>query len=73
MSDVTFFETDNFEQDIRRNVPTKPRLTRCRVLCPACSRQLRAPKEHRKGDAYCSRCGQKIDWSDNDGSDRQYD
>lgn len=73
MSDVTFFETDNFEQDIRRNVPTKPRLTRCRALCPACSRQLRKPIEpyralsgriiKREGDTYCSRCGQRIDWT----------
>lgn len=70
-------ETENFEAEIRKDTPLKPIMSINGALCPVCSRQLRKPIApyralsgriiKRDGDAYCSRCGQRIDWSGNVG------
>ena len=63
------FETDNFEQEIRRDVPAKPNGQKC----PNCNRKLRAPIEPYRalsgrtikyeGETRCLSCGQLIDWT----------
>ena len=67
------WETDNFEAEIRKDEPRKPRKSRGRMLCPACSKPLRKPIEPYRamsgrtikfdGDKRCLFCNQLIDWT----------
>ncbi len=56
---------------LEKQIPAKP----LNNYCPMCRRHLRCPKQYvgypakvknRRGDDYCPKCGQAIDWSEGD-------
>lgn len=49
---------------LEKQIPKKPRKTRCALMCSTCGHKITeigCKKLHR---LYCKKCGQVIDWSD---------
>ena len=47
-----------------KQIPKKPRITRCALMCAACKHKITEKGCQRLNRNYCKVCGQRIDWSE---------
>ena len=49
---------------IEKQIPKKPRKTRCSLMCANCGHKITEIGCKKLIRLYCKKCGQAIDWSD---------
>lgn len=52
---------------LEKQRPQKPRATRYALMCSRCGHKITEIGCAKKNRRYCKKCGQKIDWGDDDG------
>ena len=51
---------------LEKQIPKKPRETRCALLCSSCGHKITEKGCKKLNRLYCKKCGQAIDWSDDE-------
>ena len=51
---------------IEKQIPKKPRETRCALMCASCGHKITEKGCKKLNRNYCKKCGQAIDWSDDE-------
>ena len=53
---------------LEKQVPQKPRKTRCALMCARCGHKITESGCAKRGRMYCKKCGQAIDWEEDNGN-----
>lgn len=56
--------TDMMFVALEKQIPKKPRKTRCALMCAYCGHKITEKGCKKLNRLYCKKCGQAIDWSD---------
>ena len=51
---------------LEKQIPKKPRETRCALMCARCGHKITEKGCKKLYRNYCKKCGQAIDWSDDE-------
>ncbi len=51
---------------LEKQIPKKPRETRCALMCSSCGHKITEKGCKKLNRLYCKKCGQAIDWSDDE-------
>ena len=51
---------------LEKQIPKKPRETRCALMCANCGHKITEKGCKKLYRNYCKKCGQAIDWSDDE-------
>ena len=51
---------------LEKQIPEKPRETRCALMCSSCGHKITEKGCKKLNRLYCKKCGQAIDWSDDE-------
>lgn len=51
---------------LEKQMPKKPRETRCALMCARCGHKITEKGCKKLDRNYCKKCGQAIDWSDDE-------
>lgn len=51
---------------LEKQIPKKPRETRCALMCARCGCKITEKGCKKLNRNYCKKCGQAIDWSDDE-------
>ena len=51
---------------LEKQIPKKPRETRCTLMCSSCGHMITEKGCKKLNRLYCKKCGQAIDWSDDE-------
>lgn len=49
-----------------KRIAKKPRETRCALMCSSCGHKITEKGCKKLNRLYCKKCGQALDWSDNE-------
>lgn len=49
---------------LEKQIPKKPRETRCALMCANCGHKITEKGCKKLGRLYCKKCGQAIDWGE---------
>lgn len=59
------------ENAIEKQIPKKPRETRCALMCANCGHKITEKGCKKLNRNYCKKCGQAIDWGVSDDTKNQ--
>ncbi len=65
-SPVTIRSFDISIEALKKRIPMKPKDVSSQKRCPVCGRRLPIKENSNSMAWFCGRCGQAIDWSDQD-------
>lgn len=51
---------------LEKQIPKKPRETRCALMCSNCGHKITEKGCKKLGRLYCKKCGQAIDWGESE-------
>lgn len=63
-SNYAFSAIAEAQKALDKQIPKKPRETRCALMCASCGHKITEKGCKKLYRNYCKKCGQHIDWSD---------
>lgn len=64
IADVYVLDKTNIMSALKKQIPKKPRETRCALMCANCGHKITEKGCKKLNRFYCKKCGQALDWSD---------
>ena len=63
-SDYAFSAIAEAQKALEKQIPKKPRETRCAIMCASCGHKITEKGCKKLYRNYCKKCGQRILWED---------